>query len=141
MQRLVRAARVLPVLLILGVGACQTFLDVNQNPNAPENAAVDVRLPALITEFIHSTYYGENALWGAEWTQQFSYNRDTRSYSQVQRYELSETDMRIPGRGFDFVWRRRYLSGQHVNGTDSTGAIYSAVGTGWDFSTCAESGE
>ena len=51
MQRLVRAARVLPLLLILGVGACQAFLDVNQNPNAPENAAVDVRLPALITEF------------------------------------------------------------------------------------------
>jgi len=92
MQRLVRAARVLPLLLILGVGACQAFLDVNQNPNAPENAAVDVRLPALITEFVHSTYYGENALWGAEWTQQFSFNSDNRSYSQVQRYELSETD-------------------------------------------------
>src|SRR5256885_12629261 len=64
-QRLVRASGVIPVLLILGVGACQAFLDVNQNPNAPENAAVEVRLPALITEFIHSTYYGENALWGA----------------------------------------------------------------------------
>src|SRR2546430_15227041 len=74
MQRLVRAARVLPVLLILGVGACQTFLDVNQNPNAPENAAVGVRLPALITEVRHSADYGENAPGGAAWAQPVSFN-------------------------------------------------------------------
>jgi hypothetical protein len=80
------------VLLALGAGGCRNFLDVNHNPNAPESAAVDIRLGALIVEFVHSTYYGENALWGAEWTQQFAYNRDTRPYSQVQRYELSETD-------------------------------------------------
>jgi len=79
-------------LAAVAVGGCQSFLDVNNNPNAPENAKVDIRLPALETEFIHSAYYGENSLWGAEWTQQFSYNRDTRSYSQVHRYELSETD-------------------------------------------------
>src|SRR2546430_17533771 len=88
MQRLVRAARVLPVLLILGVGACQAFLDVNQNPNAPENAAVDVRLPALITEVVHSTYYGENAPWSAAWTPQVSFTSHNRPYSQVHRYEL-----------------------------------------------------
>ncbi|HEY9450909.1 MAG TPA: SusD/RagB family nutrient-binding outer membrane lipoprotein [Gemmatimonadaceae bacterium] len=92
MQSLRGTARVIPVLLILTLAACENFLDVNDNPNSPETAAVDIRLPALITAFIHSTYYGENSLWGAEWTQQFSYNRETRPYSQVQRYELSETD-------------------------------------------------
>lgn len=92
MRFLKGAARVLPVLLTLGLGSCNDYLDVNQNPNAPETARVDIRLPALITEFIHSTYYGENALWGDEWTQQFSYNRDTRGYSEIHRYELSETD-------------------------------------------------
>jgi hypothetical protein len=91
MQRFKGAVRALPALLVLGLASCQSFLDVNNNPNAPETAAVEIRLPALTTAFIHSTYYGENSLWGAEWTQQFSYNRDTRSYSQVQRYELSET--------------------------------------------------
>lgn len=79
-------------LLTLSIGGCNSFLDVNQNPNAPEQAAVDIRLPALITMFVHSTYYGETSLWGAEWTQQFSFNRDTRSYAQVQRYEIAETD-------------------------------------------------
>src|SRR6185295_3107458 len=84
------AARALPVLLALGIGGCKDFLDVNTNPNAPEFANIELRLPALISQFIHSSYYGETSLWGAEWTQQFSFNRDSRSYGQVQRYEISE---------------------------------------------------
>jgi hypothetical protein len=83
----------LPIVLLgLTLGGCRDFLDVNENPNAPATAPVDVRLPALITMFIHSTYYGENSLWGSEWTQQFSFNRERRSYAQVHRYELAETD-------------------------------------------------
>jgi hypothetical protein len=92
MRILPATARVAALVLTIGLGSCSDFLDVNQNPNAPEQARVDIRLPALITMFAHSTYYGETSLWGAEWTQQFSYNRDTRSYAQVQRYELAETD-------------------------------------------------
>jgi len=83
-------ARSMAILLFLGVASCKDFLDVNTNPNAPEYANVELRLPALITQFIHSTYYGETSLWGSEWTQQFSFNRDSRSYGQVQRYEISE---------------------------------------------------
>jgi hypothetical protein len=80
------------VALAASLVGCEGFLDVNDNPNSPEQAAVDIRLPALITMFVHSTYYGENSLWGSEWTQQFSYNRATRSYAEVHRYELAETD-------------------------------------------------
>lgn len=82
----------LPVLLALALGGCESFLDVNENPNAPENARIDIRLPGLIGAFAHSTYYGETMLWGSEWTQQFSFNRNTRSYAEVHRYELQETD-------------------------------------------------
>jgi hypothetical protein len=81
-----------PLCFALVLGACDDFLDVNQNPNAPENARVDIRLAGLIASFVHSTYYGETALWGAEWTQQFSYNGTTRSYAEVHRYELQDTD-------------------------------------------------
>src|SRR5690242_12701894 len=92
-MRFVRsAARLTPVLLMLGLSSCQNFLDVNHDPNSPETATVDIRLPALETEFVHSTYYGDVRLWGAEWTQQFSFNGDTRSYAEIHRYELSETD-------------------------------------------------
>src|SRR5262245_33887820 len=84
------ATRALPLLFSLGLGACKDFLDVNTNPNAAETANIEIRLPALVTQFIHSSYYGETSLWGSEWTQQFSFNRDNRSYGQVQRYEISE---------------------------------------------------
>jgi hypothetical protein len=135
MQRLVRSARGIPVLLILGVGACQDFLDVNQNPNAPENAAVDVRLPALITEFVHSTYYGENALWGAEWTQQFSFNRDTRSYSEVHRYELSESDAST---AWDYFYARTGVAAYTIvrDASGPTEVYYRGVGRlfyAWTF--------
>ena len=87
-----RAATIVPVLLALQVGACSDFLDVNTNPNAPENATVDIRLPALEATFIHSSYYGAVALWGSEWTQQWAFNTTRRSYAQVQNYELFDTD-------------------------------------------------
>ena len=93
MKNLRAAARAgVTVALAAYLIGCKGLLDVNENPNAPEQARVDIRLPALITMFVHSTYYGENALWGAEWLQQFSYNRATRSYAEVHRYELAETD-------------------------------------------------
>lgn len=107
----------LGVMLAIGVGGCQEFLDVNQNPNAPELARVDIRMPALITMFAHSTYYGENALWGSEWTQQFSYNRDRRSYSQVHRYELSETDATS---AWDYFYTRPGREAQNMM-ADATG--------------------
>jgi len=92
-MRFIRNTRVLlPVLAALTVGGCDSFLDVNQNPNAPETARIDIRLPALITQFVHSTYYGDAMLWGTEWTQQIAYTRATRSYAEVHRYELQDTD-------------------------------------------------
>ncbi len=81
-----------PAVLALAAGACSDFLDVNTNPNAPENATVDIRLPALEATFIHSSYYGAVALWGSEWTQQWAFNTARRSYAQVQNYELFDTD-------------------------------------------------
>jgi hypothetical protein len=86
------AARVIPAVFALGLGACQNYLDVNNNPNAPESAAIDIRLAALEATFIHSTYYGQTALWGSEWTQQWAFNAARRSYAQVQNYELFDTD-------------------------------------------------
>jgi hypothetical protein len=85
-------ARTVPVLVALGLAGCQSFLDVNNNPNAPETAPIDIRLPALEVTFIHSTYYGQTALWGSEWTQQWAFNATRRSYAQVQNYELFDTD-------------------------------------------------
>jgi len=92
MRFMIGMARAVPVLLAAGVVSCQSFLDVNNNPNAPETATVDIRLPALEMSFLHSTYNGQTALWGSEWTQQWAFNATRRSYAQVQNYELFDTD-------------------------------------------------
>jgi hypothetical protein len=91
------------LLAVLPLAACDDFLDVNQNPNAPEYARVDLRLPAIIAGFGHSMYFGTTQMWGAEWTQQFSYNRPTRAYAEVHRYELQENDA-------SFVWNFYFAS-------------------------------
>jgi hypothetical protein len=86
------AMALLSLATALGVAGCSDFLDVNNNPNAPENATIDIRLPALEATFIHASYYGSVSLWGSEWTQQWAFNASRRSYAQVQNYELFDTD-------------------------------------------------
>ncbi len=108
--RAVARAGVTVVLAAYLIG-CKGLLDVNENPNTPEEARVDIRLPALITMFIHSTYYGENSLWGSEWLQQFSYNRNTRSYAEVHRYELAETDATT---AWDYFYSRPGNESMHM---------------------------
>jgi hypothetical protein len=80
---------------------CSDFLDVNENPNAPEQARIDLTFPAVVVTFGHSVLAGAPTLWGSEWTQQFSYNRETRSYSEIHRYELSTLNA-------DFPWVAAY---------------------------------
>jgi hypothetical protein len=94
MNTIIAWARGLVTALAIALltGGCQEFLDVNENPNAPETARVDLRLPALIGGFGHALYYGDTQMWSAEWVQQYSFNRDTRPYAEVHRYELQEND-------------------------------------------------
>ena len=108
-RRLVQAAA--SVATLFAIGGCSDFLDVNTNPNAPETARVDIRLPAIVTMFAHSTYYGETSLWGSEWTQQWSFNRDRRSYGQVHRYELLETDATT---AWDYFYSRPAREAQNI---------------------------
>lgn len=84
-------ARIASVALLGALcGGCDSFLDVNTNPNAPVNARMDVRFPALVTGMVHSTYYGDPALAAIEWTQQTSYNAATRYYDEINRYEVHD---------------------------------------------------
>lgn len=84
-------ARLAPLaLMAVLAGGCDDFLDVNDDPNAPVNARVEVRLPAVITGVMHSVYYGDPPLWGVEWMQQTSYNRETRNYDELHLYEVQD---------------------------------------------------
>ena len=84
--------RIVPVtLLALATGACDSFLDVNKNPNAAVDARVDLTFPTVVGVFGHSVIGGTIGFWGAEWMQQFSFNGTNRSYANIHRYEVSET--------------------------------------------------
>jgi hypothetical protein len=94
---MLKRLRIVPVtLLALATGACDSFLDVNKNPNAAVDARVDLTFPTVVGVFGHSVIGGSLAFWGAEWTQQFSFNGTSRSYSNIHRYELSEIDANSP---------------------------------------------
>lgn len=77
-------------LLAVLAGGCENFLDVNEDPNAPEKARIDVRLPGVVTGVLHSAYYGDPPLWGVEWMQQTSYNGTTRNYDELHLYEVQD---------------------------------------------------
>ena len=77
-------------LLALLAGGCESFLDVNTDPNAPVNARVDVRVPGVVTGMVHTVYYGDPGQWTVEWMQQTSYNRDSRGYDELQLYEVQD---------------------------------------------------
>lgn len=104
MQPAMKSARVaLALLSAIVLSSCDSFLDVNQNPNAPITARVDLTLPAVIGHFGHSVLTGSLAFWGSEWMQQFSFNGNNRSYSNVHRYELTSIDANNP-------WTNAYSS-------------------------------
>jgi hypothetical protein len=82
--------------IVILASACDSFLDVNKNPNAPVSARIDLTLPAVIGIFGHTVLAGSLAFWTSEWTQQFSFNGNNRAYSNVHRYELSAIDANNP---------------------------------------------
>ena len=90
MKKIPMARTVSVTLLAVFAGGCENFLDVNTDPNAPVNARVDVRLPAVVTGMVHTVYYGDPGQWTVEWMQQTSYNRDSRGYDELQLYEVQD---------------------------------------------------
>lgn len=90
MRRSPMARTAAVALLAVFAGGCDSFLDVNTDPNAPVNARVDVRLPAVVTGMVHTVYYGDPGQWSVEWMQQTSYNRDSRGYDELQLYEVQD---------------------------------------------------
>lgn len=100
----------LAAALIVGATACKSFLDVNKNPNAPVTVRMSLTLPGIEVAFMNdllasSNYYGDSyAMWGDEWTQQWSYNQNiNRPYSQFNFYEMTSIDT-------DGMWTDAYAN-------------------------------
>jgi hypothetical protein len=84
-----------PVALLLAVmaaSACDGFLDVNDNPNSPTEAPVDIRLPAVLATFSTGILGSWPAKMSAEWMQQISFNSANRGFARYDRYEMRDVD-------------------------------------------------
>ena len=88
----------LAVLLGLGISSCDNFLDVNEDPNAPETVRMSLMLPGMLIKFGHDIIGVEDLRYGnliggtgfgTEWMQQWSDNRDRHTYSQHQWYQVA----------------------------------------------------
>jgi hypothetical protein len=89
-----RAARsgALALVLATTLSACDSFLDVNTDPNNPTHVRMEQTLPAVLAVFHRSILDGNPTEWSTQWLQQWSYNRDNYGYSQIQLYELTSID-------------------------------------------------
>jgi Starch-binding associating with outer membrane len=80
---------------------CDSFLDVNEDPNNPQNVALELTLPGMLVAFGHEVLGPTNirydnltgpAGWAGEWLGQWSWNRDEHTYAQFQWYEVANLD-------------------------------------------------
>ncbi len=108
--KITTAGAALALALSLGTTGCESFLDVNQDPNNPENVRVDVMLPGMLIAFGHDIIgvtdirYGNltgPTGWGTEWLQQWSDNEDRHTYAQFQWFEVANLDT-------DSFWSNSY---------------------------------
>lgn len=74
---------------VLAFTACDGFLDVNQDPNSPQNAPIEQQLPGLIGEFSHVVVSGWPTTISARFSQQTSSN-GTQYYYNLDRYQLGQ---------------------------------------------------
>jgi hypothetical protein len=80
------------ILLALTTSACDSFLDVNTNPNVPQVAPVDITLPAVQATFSNGVLGSWPAKMSAEWMQQLSFNSNTRGFARYDKYEMRPED-------------------------------------------------
>jgi hypothetical protein len=86
------AGVVTAVALVGAAVGCSDFLDVNKDPNAPESVRMELTLPGVLVAFDNDILASSYTDWGTEWSQQWSYNRDSRPYSVFQHYEMTSID-------------------------------------------------
>ena len=102
----------------IGFAGCKKFLDVNQNPNNPDNAAATLLLPtveAAVGQVVGNAFQITGSFYSQYWTQ----NTTSSQYKAVDRYALTNTF-------FDGAWSniyRRALENAQLIINDKTAGI------------------
>lgn len=83
------------VVLALSVSGCKKFLDVNDNPNLPEQVDVPLILPsaqAAIAHVLGNHFQIYGSIWGQYWTQ----SPFSSQYKSIDQYQPSSNDFDRP---------------------------------------------
>ncbi len=83
-------------LLFFGLSGCDEFLDVNENPNFPDDVEDYLLLPSAQAGVagVMSADYG---LIGSFWAQHWAQNNTSSQYQTFETYTLSSNDNRVDG--------------------------------------------
>ena len=101
-----RDRSILKYVLFIGLFAaaifpgCKKYLDVNQNPNSPDNAKPELLLPtteAAISQVVGNSFQVFGNIWAQYWTQ----NPNSSQYKTIDQYNPVNTD-------FDGAWLNLY---------------------------------
>ncbi len=90
------------LLFTLMLSGCRDFLDINQNPNYPEDAPMEQMFPAAL---IHSSVFLGNdmMLLGGFFAQHFCHSASTNQYNSERDFNLQYSN-----RHFSDGWTRYY---------------------------------
>lgn len=107
-----RAACTALALAVATATGCDNFLDVNEDPNNPQDVALELTLPGMLVAFGHEVI-GPTSIrydnltgpvsWSGEWLGQWSWNRDEHTYAQFQWYDVANLDT-------DAYWSSSYAN-------------------------------
>ena len=87
-------------LLIIAAPGCRKFLDVNENPNLPQDASVELLLPSAEAAIGH-VLGAPLQIYGSMWSQYWTQNPFSSQYRSIDQYSLTTTS-------FDRPWRMIY---------------------------------
>ncbi|SHF31609.1 Starch-binding associating with outer membrane [Fodinibius roseus] len=115
------------------VGSCSDYLDVNQDPTAPDEVPPDLQLSAVLANFSYEVVGNEPARTGLLWVQQLAYNGEPPS---EDNYDYTST-------GPDNLWGASYIdvlnNAKTLNqdATESDNYAYSGIAKvimAWNYS-------
>ena len=91
------------VLIVLLLGSCEEWLDVNDSPNNPTNVAPEYVLPAAQIS-VAATVSGNFAIVGGLWSQHWTQSHVASQYKTIDSYDLQSN-------AYNIAWTEMYAGG------------------------------
>ncbi len=104
------------LLLVICAGSCKKFLDVNHDPNNPEEATPELVFPAGV-ESTANVIGGPWEILGEIWSQHWTSKPNAPQYQSEDRYEVQAGDYNYDLYGWEFLYTRSLMDFEWVKNT------------------------